>query len=446
MREFIAGRILAYAEDNQVSLRIALKQAQWNIHPTVEQPKIRATVHALVFETYRRKGFIDRLLHQADTRLQRARKKNSLLRNLLRIGAYRLFFERHPIALVTNSIINASQAANLKRFQPAINALFYQLQNLTIESYLQTIEDPEERMALQFFHPTWLVRDWAKQMPEHELKALLMANNKLLPVYLRLSRKKDNEQTLKLLSDEKVQVIPDSDLSDVLEVVATELPIPRLPSFQKGYYYLQDKGSALVSHVLDPQPKERIFDACAAPGGKTTHIASLMNNQGEIVAIDHNMSRLTELRAKVLEYQCKKVHIIAMSLRNSIGLSSRVLFDKILIDAPCSGTGTFSSRPEAKWRHSRRDVKWYARIQGDILETCANYLKPQGILVYSTCSLHQLENEKVVQQFIARNSEFVTVMPCPILGDLLKEPVGQRLYPHKHKTEGFSIFKLQREG
>ncbi|MHA2231901.1 MAG: RsmB/NOP family class I SAM-dependent RNA methyltransferase [Candidatus Hodarchaeales archaeon] len=446
MREFIAGRILAYAEDNQVSLRTALKQAKRNIHPAVEQPKIRATVHALVFETYRRKGFIDRLLYQADTHLQRDRKKNPLLRNLLRIGVYRFFFEHHPIALVANSIIEASKAANLTHFQPAINALFYQLQNVTIEGFLQTIEDPEERIAVQFFHPTWLVRDWAKQMPEHELKALLMANNKPLPVYLRLSRKKDIEETLKLLSDEKVQVIPDSDLSDVLKVVKTEFPIPRLPSFKKGYYYLQDKGSALVSHVLDPRPEERIFDACAAPGGKTTHIASLMNNQGEILAIDNSMNRLTELRAKVLEYQCKKVHIIAMSLRYSIGLSSRVLFDKILIDAPCSGTGTFSSRPEAKWRHSRRDVKWYARIQGDILETCANYLKPQGFLVYSTCSLHHLENEKIVQQFIAKNSEFAAVKPNPIIGDLLKEPVGQRLYPHKHKTEGFSIFKLQRGG
>ncbi|MFX0117631.1 MAG: transcription antitermination factor NusB, partial [Candidatus Hodarchaeota archaeon] len=226
MREFIACRILAYAEDNQVSLRTAMKQAKRNIKPAIDEPRVRATVHALVFETYRRKGLIDRLIHQVDTRLQRERKKNSLLRNLLRIGAYRFFFEQHPIALVTNTLLEASQTACLTPFQPAINALFYQLQNLTIEGYLQTIEDPDERMALQFFHPTWLVRDWAKLMPADQLKALLKANNKPLPVYLRLNRTESIERTLTLLSEENVQVKQDPDLPDVLEVVATELPIP----------------------------------------------------------------------------------------------------------------------------------------------------------------------------------------------------------------------------
>jgi 16S rRNA (cytosine967-C5)-methyltransferase len=134
-----------------------------------------------------------------------------------------------------------------------------------------------------------------------------------------------------------------------------------------------------------------------------------------------------------------------MDLRGSLGLSSRTFFDKILVDAPCSGTGTFSNRPEAKWRYSRRDLKWYARIQGIILESCAHYLRPGGFLVYSTCSLHPIENEQVVKQFLEKKSDFTPVKPNPVLGDSLQEPTGQRLYPHKHRTEGFSIFKIQRE-
>ncbi|MFX0115343.1 MAG: RsmB/NOP family class I SAM-dependent RNA methyltransferase [Candidatus Hodarchaeota archaeon] len=446
MRELIAGRILAYAEDHQVSLRTAMKRAKEDIHSALDQLEVRATVHALVFETYRRKNMIDRLLNEIDTQLQHERKKNSLLRNLLRVGAYRLFFEQHPPPLVTNSLIEASQSGVLASFRPAINALFHQLQKLTIDDYLQAIEDPEEHLALKNFHPTWLVRDWAKQLPEDELKALLMANNEPLPVYLRLNRAESIERTFKILSDENVQVKQDPHLPDVAEVIATKVPIPRLSSFQKGYYYIQDKGSALVSHVLNPKPNERILDACAAPGGKTTHIASLMDNQGEIIAVDQHLRRLAELRVKVREYQAKRVQVLAMNLRDSIGFSSSTKFDKILVDAPCSGTGTFSNRPEAKWRHSRRDVKWYARIQGEILESCAHYLEPGGILVYSTCSLHPLENEKVVQYFIKKHTGFTAVKPDPILGDLLEEPIGQRLYPHKHRTEGFSIFKLQRTG
>ncbi|MHA2498075.1 MAG: 16S rRNA (cytosine(967)-C(5))-methyltransferase RsmB [Candidatus Hodarchaeales archaeon] len=445
MRELLAGKILAYAEDNQVSLRTAMKRARDDIDPNIDQPEVRPTVHALVFETYRRKGLIDRFLHQADISLQNDRKKNSLLRNLLRVGVYRIFFEQHPIPLVTNSLVEASYSAGLTHYQSAINALFHKLQKMNVDDYIQAVEDPEERLALQFFHPTWLVRDWAKQMSEDELKALLIANNRPLPMYLRLNQMEAIDHTLRLLEGEGVQVKQDQALPDVFEVLDTEVPIPRLPSFQRGYYYVQDKGSALVSHVLNPQPNERILDACAAPGGKTTHITSLMKNQGRILAIDRHPNRLRELRAKVLAYQCKGVDILSMDLRGSLGISSRTFFDRILVDAPCSGTGTFSNRPEAKWRYSRRDLKWYARIQGAILESCAHYLRPEGFLVYSTCSLHPIENEQVVKQFIEKRRDFSPVKPNPVLGDSLKEPTGQRLYPHKHRTEGFSLFKIQRE-
>ncbi len=445
MRELFASRVLAYAEDNQVSLRTALRKAKWNIFSSESQQEIRASIHALVFETYRRKGTIDRLIHHVDSQLTLIRKKNSILRNLLRIGVFRTHFEHHPFPLVTNTLIEISKnLTELKRFYRSINSIFHQLEQVDINDLIVTKDDPYEKLAIQYLHPTWLIRDWAIQLPQEELLALLITNNNPLPLYLRINLLKSKDKIFQILSQENIEFELDSDLSDVIKVTRTSIPIPRQPSYQKGFYYIQDKGSALVSHVLGPQTNDDVLDVCAAPGGKTTHISSLSHNKAKIMAIDRNFERLKELKRNIDYNNCQNVQILCMDVRNTIGLFKGKNFDKILIDAPCSGTGTFSRRPEAKWRNSRRDVRYYARIQRVILENCSKYLQNNGVLVYSTCSLHPLENESVISSFLKSHSDFSTIKPDPIVGDVIEEPKGQRLFPHRTQTEGFTIFKLQK--
>lgn len=438
-----AATIISYYEEKQVSLRNAMKILPKFLDNVT--PDVYSQIHALVFETVRHQNVLNRIIHIYFQRF--LSDKISLdLRNLLRVVTYCLtmssdfknhYFREEVREFILSSIIDP-------KLSPFLENYFENLKNWHFDSLLETIEDPEENISVKFSHPTWLVRDWITFYGLETTVKLLKSNNLIQPVYLRLNiLNYDKMEIFEQLREEEVEIEQDPHLYDVVKVTSWKIAIPRLRSFTKGYYYMQNKGSALISHILDPQKGETVLDACAAPGGKTLHIAALQEDSGTIIAIDNHFRRLSELVMKVKLFMLKSISPILYDLR--LGLNLQIKFDKILVDAPCSGSGTFASRPDAKWRVDRHQTKWLGNLQYSLLSNASIKLKnsPSASLVYATCSLHPIENESVIQQFLANHPEFFLQQQKIFIGTPSpKFPLAQRLFPHLNQTEGFSIFKL----
>ncbi|MFX1504559.1 MAG: RsmB/NOP family class I SAM-dependent RNA methyltransferase [Promethearchaeota archaeon] len=438
-----ATTIISYYEEKQVSLRNAMKILPDFLDNAT--PDTYSLIHALVFETVRHHNVLNRVIH---THFQRflSNKISSDLRNLLRVVTYCLtispnfdtpHFQEEIHGLILNSVQDPKLASLLENY-------LENLKSWHLDLLLETIEDPEERISVKFAHPTWLVRDWIAFYGLETTEKILKSNNMILPVYLRLNLLNyDKTEIFEKLSEEKVEYEQDPHLYDVVKVTSWKIPIPRLKSFAQGYYYMQNKGSALISHILDPQKDETVLDACAAPGGKTFHIAALQEDSGRIIALDNHFRRLSELVTKAKLFRLKSISPILYDLR--LGLNIQVEFDKILVDAPCSGSGTFASRPDAKWRVDRHQTKWLGNLQYTLLSNASMKLKnsPSASLVYATCSLHPIENESVIQKFLTTHPEFFLQQQKIFIGTPSSEfPLAQRLFPHLNQTEGFSIFKL----
>ena len=439
----IASKIITFYEENQISLRNAMKK--YPDFAKDDDSLSYSQVHALVFETVRCQNICNRLIHQ---RIQNSFNHDisPKMRNDLRIITYLL-----TVAPETPQDGNwrLSSKKILSRFDKQFSChifddYFKYLQSWSLDLLLDTISDPEEILGVKFNHPTWIVRDFIKIYGLETTLKILEHNNTPLPVYLRMNLLKyDAKSIINKLQSEGVVVEPDPDLFDVLKVISAELPLPRIPSFQEGLYYMQTKGSALISHILEPSKGETILDACAAPGGKTTHIAMLQKDSGKIVAVDNHPRRMKELNRKIKSFNLQSINPMLFDLRMKNPFN--VFFDKILLDAPCSGSGTFSSRPDSKWRIDRHQVRWLSKLQSGLLENVSKMLKQDtsSFLIYSTCSLLAMENEDIIEKFLLNNTDFELKKQKPFIGSpISKFPLGQRLFPHKNATEGFSIFKL----
>ncbi|MHA2304536.1 MAG: RsmB/NOP family class I SAM-dependent RNA methyltransferase [Candidatus Hodarchaeales archaeon] len=438
-----AASVISYYEENQISLRVAMKIVPNLIDNII--PEIYSQIHALVFETVRHHNILNRIIHiNIQKHLNEKLSRN--FRNILRVITYLLTLspsrENERVWIICSEIIH--KTADNEDILPLISNFFTALKTWSLESLLEEISDPEEKLAVQFAHPTWLVRDFIKFYGLETTISILKANNKGQSVYIRLNLLNEDIEVIKnRLRKEHVVFEEDSDFYDVLKISSWKIPLPRLSSFKEGLYYMQDKGSALISHVLDPKKGESILDACAAPGGKTTHIALIQQDSGKIVALDNNIRRMKELLNKINLYKLNNVFPIISDLR--MGTNFKIKFDKILVDAPCSGSGTFSSRPDSKWRIDRHHAKWLSNLQFSLLESASTMLKnsSESALIYSTCSLLPLENEEVIQRFLNNHPKFELRPQKIFIGTPSPQfPLAQRLFPHKNHTEGFTIFKL----
>jgi len=436
------AKIILYYQKNQASLRNAMK-----IFPIIWEEGNQenySQVHQLVFETVRFQNIINRLIHlYIQKRINF--KIPTYIRDLLRVVTYILISDTYR---TDSEWIQACKQIidNIKH--PQLNNLstnfISNLLDWDKDSYLLLIQDNEERMGVEFAHPTWLVRDYISFYGLETTKRILQSGNLNLPLYLRLNLLHyDKSEILEILSSEEVEFKSDPDLNDVIKVLSWKIPIPRIDSFKNNLYYIQNKGSALISHIIDPKPHELILDACAAPGGKTTHLATLQRDSGRIIAIDNNKRRMKELKTKIELFNLKSIDPLISDLRIRPNFRSR--FDKILVDAPCSGSGTFSSRPDSKWRIDRHQTKWLSDLQYTLLSNVSTVLKEnsESFIIYSTCSLHPLENEYVIQRFLQNFPNFELKPQHIIIGvPSPKFPLAQRLFPHITQTDGFSIFKL----
>jgi 16S rRNA (cytosine967-C5)-methyltransferase len=408
----------------------------------------RAFTTDLVNGTLRWRGRLDYLLTQL---LERDLEKlDPLVANALRLGAYQIVCnERVPNSAAVDQTVRCVRAAGAERATGLVNAVLRKLAAQHADMPLPELaSDALGHLTHALSLPPWLADRWLAKLGAEEAAALANACNAIPPLTIRANRLTTSRDAL--LAELKER-FPDAEACRYASdgIVLGRRGNPALdPAFLDGRYSVQDEASQLVVALLDPQPGETILDACAAPGGKASAIAERIGTTGRVLAADHNGRRLGLVRRQVRRLNLSTLHCVERDATQSLSdLIAPPGFDRVLVDAPCSGIGTLRRNPDARWRVKPADTTRLADLQGQILRNAAAVLRPGGTLVYSTCTLLQEENEDVIAAFLAATPEFT---PAPIdnlpssLAGLVADDAALRCFPHVHDTDGFFAAKLVR--
>ena len=256
--------------------------------------------------------------------------------------------------------------------------------------------------------------------------------------------KTNRDQVQQAMQAVGVEVQPVPPLPQALRLSSHAGPIQQLPGFQEGWWMVQDSSAQLVSLYLDPQPGEVVIDACAAPGGKTLHLAELMQDRGTIWACDRYPARLKKLQANLDRLGFTSIQICSGDSRTLHQFTGQG--DRVLLDAPCSGLGTLHRHADARWRQTPDTVKELVTLQTELLEQTSRWVKPGGILVYATCTLNPIENEAIVETFLAHNPDWHLEPPSrdSLLAQFSTPQGWLKTLPHHHQMDGFFMARLQR--
>lgn len=300
--------------------------------------------------------------------------------------------------------------------------------------------DKENFYSLRYSHPEWLVRLLSAQYGQKETAAILAANNAAAPVSIRVNRLRSTRKAvLERLSADGFSVQPHPTAEAI--ILAESGDIASHPLFAEGIVTIQDTASAVCVELLDPQPGTFVLDCCAAPGGKTFYIAERMRNQGTLISCDIYEHKLEKIQAGA---QRLGLSIVQPTLQDAAQFRAEWAgkADSVLCDVPCSGMGIIRKKPEIRYKDAQ-EIQELPTIQKSILENCAQYVKPGGTLVYSTCTILERENQAVVQEFLAQHAEFqAEPISHPVFGT--SENGMITLLPSIHNTDGFFIAKLRR--
>lgn len=443
VRELAAG-ILLKVETEKAYADLLLDHT---LHAKSLLSRDRALLTELTYGTLRWRGRLDAYLKQVIRRP--LEETDPFVRNLLRLTFYQLLFlERIPEYAAVNEAVQLAKAHCGKRAAGFVNGV---LRNFLRQKKPLPKPDlkrsPVSALAEYWSHPQWLVERWIDYFGAEEIEALLETNNEESSLVLRTNlRQGTREALLEILASHNINALPTSWSPQGIKV-QSKVIVDELPGFSEGRFQVQGEASQLVVNLLDPRPGERILDACAAPGGKTTHIAELMNDTGEIIATDISMNGLRKIQENAERLRLKSVRTFKSDLSKQLNGSLRQPFDRILVDAPCSGFGTLRSHPETKWNRGEADIKRLTELQKRILAGAASYLKPSGVLVYSTCTLIDDENEELVESFLKSSHEFVLDKAADYLPHEAKTLVRGDYFmalPHRHQTDGFFAARMRK--
>jgi 16S rRNA (cytosine967-C5)-methyltransferase len=407
----------------------------------------KAFAREIVYGVLRWRGRLDWII-AAYSRIKPSRLERAILA-ILRMGAYQiLFMDRVPAAAAVDESVKLAKGLRKKETTAFVNGLLRGIAEKRKEiTYPDAQTQPIEYIAAFHSHPAWLVSRWVKHYGVEETIALCLANNQFPPLIVRVNTlKTSREQVIQQLHDEGIEASP-TPFSPVGLCIKDPPSLASWGPLQQGWLQVQDEAAQLVSLVLAPKPRERILDLCAAPGGKTTHLAELMQNQGEIIAVDVSQTKLAIIKENCERLGITIVKPLALDATRPLPFLPGS-FDACLVDAPCTGLGTLRRHPEGKWRIKEADISRLQEMQGQIMRQAAPLVKQGGVLVYSTCTLTAEENEGVIEVFLAEHKEFSLehaerLLPkgCEALVD---EKDYFRTFPHRHNMDGFFAARMSR--
>ena len=374
------------------------------------------------------------------------------------MGIYQIIFlDKIPKSAAVNEGVNLAKKYGNRGSIGFVNAV---LRKVDKKDYTKLFEEKDniKRISITTSMPEWIILELKKEGVSIDKIEEICKNSNIRPsISVRINNLKINKQELKEKLQEKGIKTEDGILNDFL-ILNNIKDIENLEEFTQGYFTVQDEVAGLTALVLNPQPGENVLDACSSPGGKTTYLAELMKNQGNIVATD-----IYEHRTKLVENAAKRlgINIIKTSVQDATIFNEKYKekFDKILLDVPCLGIGVLKRKPDIKWQKEQKDVDEISKIQYKILENCSKYLKKNGEIVYSTCSIFKKENEGIIEKFIKNNLEFQIEKFDFEKNSQLKNEKKANLFFQNYiknckylevyqneKTDGFFICKMTKKG
>jgi 16S rRNA (cytosine967-C5)-methyltransferase len=367
-------------------------------------PADRGLCHELVCGVVRWQAALDCLIGRKTTP---GREPRPAVQNLLRLGLYQIFWlDRIPPHAAVHETVEQAKRSGHGAQAGFINAVLrgYLREAGEIRKILADLKI--SRPALGWSHPGWLVERWRNNFGDEKMRRLLEWNNTPPKTFARVNLlKTDAGKLVERWRGENVEYdffTRDWTGENLVFELKSHPPLAALPSFRDGWFYIQDPSTLLAARELGPQPGETILDLCAAPGGKTTFIAQLMNNTGKIIAHD-----VSEDRLKLIRENCARLGVTCVETILPAAFNLQPLtFDRVLVDAPCSNTGVLRRRVDLRWRISPEEILRLQKTQIELLRLAATKLKPGGVLVYSTCSLELEENSEVVKEFLNGHQNF----------------------------------------
>ncbi|MFA7418858.1 MAG: 16S rRNA (cytosine(967)-C(5))-methyltransferase RsmB [Melioribacteraceae bacterium] len=366
------------------------------------------------------------------------------VKNALRVALYQiLFLDKVPDYAAVNEAVDFVKKLQGQAAADLTNAILRNIiRNKESIRYPNPDEDINNYLSAYFSHPTWLVRRWLQRFGREEVEKLLLSNNNKPTLNIRINNLVTNADEMRsLLNSVELKFSDGKYLKEFIRMNSLS-NITDWEYFGKGYFTVQDESTGFPIKLLSVAPGMRVLDLCAAPGGKTAFIADEMNNSGEIVALDKFESRL-----KILEKNLNRLKVtnVTTKIIDAMEYEDEAGFDRVLIDAPCSGLGTLTKKPDLKWKRDLGDIRKIVNIQYDLLQKGASLVKLGGFVVYSTCTIEPEENFDLIAKFLNEHSNFSLVNA----GDQLpKEVVDSNgcvaTLPHVHGVDGAFAAKLIR--
>ena len=366
--------------------------------------------------------------------------------NILRESVYQIvFLDKIPKSAAVNEGVNLAKKYGNRGSIGFVNAI---LRNVDKKDYKEFFDEKDEldKISKTMSMPKWIIEELKNEgLDNNKILEICKSSNIRPKVSVRVNNLKTNKEKLKEILNEEGIESNDGILDDFL-ILEKLSGIEKLESFKKGLFTVQDEVAGLTALVLNPSSGENVLDSCSSPGGKTTYLAELMKNEGNIEAWD-----IHEHRTKLVEQNAKRLGI--KIIRTKVEDASiykeeyKNKFDKILLDVPCLGIGVLRRKPDIKWQKSKKDIEEISKIQFSILNTCSKYLKEGGELVYSTCSIFKKENRNLIEKFLNENSNFelkeLKIKEKFFLKYLVKDKFLE-VYQNE-KTDGFFICKIGRK-
>ena len=437
----LALKILYQVNEEGAYANLALDKALFPC--TWLDPRDRGLITEIVYGSVKNMGRLDYVLNQfASTKVK---KMDKWTRNILRMALYQiLYLDKVPDSAAVNEAVKlAKHYGHVDKF---VNAVLRNiLRGMDTIQWPDKEKDPVQYLMVQYSFPQWMVERFIRQYSVEQAEQLCAYYNQPAPMWIRTNTLKTTRAALKQQLEAKGLSVTESRYTPEGLKIENAVNLHQLEAFQQGLFTVQDESSMLVALAAEPAPGQRVLDVCSAPGGKATHMAQLMKNQGTIYACDIHQHRLD-----LIAENCRRLGITNVELVQQDGtkLTKRWQepFDVVLCDVPCSGLGVLGRRPDARWSKESADIAGLCNIQKKILEQAAQLVMPGGTLIYSTCTIAPEENQEMVEQFLQDHPDYMldeTLTDCWLNMDKGEAGYVQFL-PFVDDMDGFFIARMVR--
>jgi 16S rRNA (cytosine967-C5)-methyltransferase len=436
----IALDVLMKIEQNQAYSNLQLNQ-------TLQKANVKdidkGLLTSIVYGTIQRKNTIDFYLDQLLNKP--IKKKDRWVLTLLRLSIFQmLYMDRVPDHAIIHEAVEIAKQRGHQGVAGLVNGILRKLQREGTAEMDKKAGTGSEKAALTYSMPKWLIERWSSQFGNEDAEKMAESNLLPSPVTARVNTMlTTREEVLQQLEQEGVSA-EEGELSPE-GIIIRDGYLPGTEAYNKGLVTIQDESSMLVARAVAPRPGETVLDACAAPGGKSTHMAEMMKGKGKVVSLDLHAHKIELINKQAKRLGLENISASVLDARKAGEKYESESFDRVLVDAPCSGFGVIRKKPDLKWSKTEEDVLKLASIQKDILESASHMVRDGGLLVYSTCTVDKDENSEVAEWFLHNHPEFEwdpdfsEKMPENVKTFIIEERSDLQIMPHYFNSDGFYI-------